>query len=220
VGKIAVATSSDGQQWSYQGIVLDETFHLSFPYVFEHQGQMYMIPESRRGGGIILYRAAEFPKGWERERVLIEGDYADPTIAFFKGRWWMLAVRGGYSLAVFSSQSLRGPWLEHPLSPLYKDDKGRARPGGRLIVTKDGLIRFAQDNREGYGSKLRAFVITRLSPTEFEEHEIGTSPLLKGDGTGWRALGMHQFDASPTEPRQDSKYMIAVDGFGFPEDDE
>lgn len=220
VGKIAVATSSDALQWNYEGIVLDEPFHLSFPYVFEHKGSMYMIPESRQGGGIILYKASEFPKGWKKVRTLIEGDYADPTIAFYKGRWWILAVRGAYSLAIFSSESLEGPWREHPMSPLYIDDKGKSRPGGRLMVTKHGLLRFAQDNREGYGSKLRAFAITKLSRTKFEEKEIERSPFLKGEGEGWRVLGMHQFDAFPFGEVQEPRYMVVVDGFGFPENDE
>lgn len=220
VGKIAVATSSDARHWSYEGIVLDEPFHLSFPYVFEHKGRMYMIPESRQGGGIILYKASEFPKGWKRERMLIEGDYADPTIAFYNGRWWIFAVRSAYSLAIFFSDSLEGPWREHPMSPMYAHDKGKTRPGGRLLVTKGGLIRFAQDNREGYGSKLRAFAITKLSRAKFEEKEIEKSPFLEAGGDGWRAKGMHQFDAFPFSDKREQGYMIAVDGFGFPENNE
>src|SRR5262245_60427292 len=33
-GDIGWATSDDARRWSYQRIVLDEPFHLSYPYVF------------------------------------------------------------------------------------------------------------------------------------------------------------------------------------------
>src|SRR5713226_8442616 len=45
-GEIGLATSSDGLSWTYQRIVLVEPFHLSYPYVFECQGECYMLPET------------------------------------------------------------------------------------------------------------------------------------------------------------------------------
>ena len=37
-GDIGLAISNDGKKWIYQQIVLDEQFHLSYPYVFIYQG--------------------------------------------------------------------------------------------------------------------------------------------------------------------------------------
>ncbi len=40
-GDIAVAESRDGgASWQYLGIALDEPWHLSYPYIFEHEGQV------------------------------------------------------------------------------------------------------------------------------------------------------------------------------------
>lgn len=47
-GVIALASSADGLKWRYRQVVLDEPFHLSYPYVFEFEGEHYMIPESHR----------------------------------------------------------------------------------------------------------------------------------------------------------------------------
>ena len=60
-GEIGMATSEDGLRWKYEQIVLTESFHLSYPYVFESAGQYYMIPESSNEGSVRLYRAEEFP---------------------------------------------------------------------------------------------------------------------------------------------------------------
>ena len=45
-GDIALATSNDGFHWTYQQVVLDESFHLSYPYVFKWQNDYYMMPET------------------------------------------------------------------------------------------------------------------------------------------------------------------------------
>ena len=45
-GEIGLAISKDCRAWTYQNIVLKEEFHLSYPYVFESDGDYYMIPES------------------------------------------------------------------------------------------------------------------------------------------------------------------------------
>ena len=45
-GVIALATSDDGFNWKYEQVVLEEPFHLSYPYVFDWQGERYMVPET------------------------------------------------------------------------------------------------------------------------------------------------------------------------------
>ena len=64
-GAIGLAESSDGRSWEYQGIVLEEEFHTSFPHVVESHGEYYMIPESEGSGAIRLYRATRFPTTWK-----------------------------------------------------------------------------------------------------------------------------------------------------------
>ena len=41
-GNIGYAKSADGFSWKYGSIVLDEPFHLSYPYVFEWENEYYM----------------------------------------------------------------------------------------------------------------------------------------------------------------------------------
>ena len=60
-GDIGLAVSDDGINWSYKQIVLDEPFHMSYPYVFKWQEDFYMIPESQEANSVRLYRALDFP---------------------------------------------------------------------------------------------------------------------------------------------------------------
>ena len=217
-GDIGYAVSKDGVTWSYQGIALDEKFHLSYPHVFKNGDELLTIPESRQGGGIRLYRAVDNdPGSWRLDRELISGDYADPSIFYHDGKWWIFAVEGGYSLAVFYSSDVRGPWKQHATSPLYKGDKSKSRPAGRVISVENGLVRFAQDNRERYGHRVKAFRILNLTPESFEEREFVPGAFLEppvSEGNIeelWNGVGMHHIDAHQLE---DGSWIAAVDGAG------
>jgi hypothetical protein len=212
-GDIGYATSKDGKSWEYQKIVLDEEFHLSYPYVFEHEGQYYMIPETRAKKGIRLYRAESFPEKWHFERELIPGNYADSSIVNYEGKWWIFTCRVPYTLHGYYADTLLGPWHPHGDNPLHWYRKTMGRPGGRLVVSNGKLIRYAQDSEGGYGHQLRAFVVDKLTADEFEEHEAETSPILQPQGDGWRARAMHTLSAWQLP---DTTWLAAVDGAGCP----
>ena len=60
--------------WRGQATVLDKPFHLSYPQVFEHDGETWMVPESFQAGEIALYRATDASLDhWERECALLGG---------------------------------------------------------------------------------------------------------------------------------------------------
>jgi hypothetical protein len=63
-GNIGLATSSNGLDSKYEQIVLAESFHLSYPYVFNSGDDFFMVPESYEAGAIRLYRADPFPLKW------------------------------------------------------------------------------------------------------------------------------------------------------------
>jgi len=48
--------------------VLEQPWHLSFPYVFEHEGELWMLPESSNNRTVSLYRAQNFPTRWVKEK--------------------------------------------------------------------------------------------------------------------------------------------------------
>jgi hypothetical protein len=207
-GVIAVAESEDAVHWRYGGVVLREPFHLSYPHVFEWEREMYMTPES--AFGIRLYRATDFPRSWAYVADLLTIAGADPTLFRFGGHWWLFVYVGPDTLRLFLSDSLMGPYREHPSSPIVADDT-RARPAGRIIIHEGLPIRFAQVGRPAYGTAVRTFRITELTPTSYREEEAAARPILTASGTGWNANGMHHVDAHQLE---DGTWIGAVDGRG------
>jgi hypothetical protein len=84
-----------------------------------------------------------------------------------------------------------------------------ARPGGRVLVLNDRIIRYTQDDDPIYGYQLRAFEITELTRTSYQEREAAQNPVLQASGTGWNADGMHNIDPHPVG---DGTWMACVDG--------
>ena len=218
-GEIGLASAADPRgPWHYERVVLAEDFHLSYPCVIEADGQRYMVPESHDAGGVRLYRAKEFPFEWEHAATLLEGPYlADASPFEHGGRWWMFvdssADKGHHTLRLFSAERLTGPWTEHPRSPVVEGDNRSARPAGRPKIAAGRLVRFAQVCTPDYGTAVRAFEITELTPTTYAERELGGQPILGPSGAGWNAAGMHHLDAHPLP---DGTWIAAVDGWRLP----
>jgi hypothetical protein len=158
--------------------VLRRSFHLSYPFVFEHEGEIYMIPETRGNRRVELYRATSFPTEWTSEAVLLNDIHAvDATIQKVHGKFWMFAgvSNGKYSnsdeLCLFFSDELKGPWVPHPANPVLSDVR-RARPAGRLFYDEGRLIRPSQDCGKAYGYALVFSEVLTLNETEYKERQI------------------------------------------------
>ena len=211
LGKIAVASSNDGWHWAYQRIVIDEPYHLSYPYVFKWENDYYMIPDCRGANAIRLYKAVDFPLRWLFVGTLLEGGYVDSSIFYHHDQWWILAANSesNDTLRLFQAKNLMGPWAEHPQSPIISNDARISRPGGRVLSYNGRLFRHTQDCATAYGTQLRAFEITELTPTSYQEREVTPSPFLQASGQGWNADGMHHID-----PHQigEGQWIACVDG--------
>ena len=214
-GKIAYALSKDAIHWRYEQIVLDESFHLSYPYLFEFNGDTYMVPESGKAQAVRLYRACEFPSRWELVGELLTGSpYLDSSLAYYDRRWWLFTVdtEGHDRLRLYGSGQLEGPWLEHPKSPIVVSNPHIARCAGRIVEYEGRLFRFAQDDYPRYGLRVWAFEIVALSETDYVERLVLRRPILAGKRFGWNAHGMHHLDAHQIGNR---RWIASVDGYRY-----
>ena len=156
--KLAVSTySPEKQGWDFHSVILDEPFHLSYPYVFKNGSDVYMIPETKKAGAVRLYRAVDFPSKWQFERNLLDDKkFVDSTI-FFKDGCFFLFTSRKRKLYLYSSASLEGDWTLHPKSPIKRWNY--ARCAGRIFEHDGKLYRFAQEQAKGYGIGLLRFEI-------------------------------------------------------------
>ena len=185
-GVISVFEIGEDGQASRPRVVLEEDVHLSYPHIFSHQGQLWMIPESEAGRQVALYRCVDFPGHWEREAVLMDDVAAsDATVFRHEGLWWMMAsLRPPFGsswdgLGIFMSESLHGPWRAQAGNPVLVDARA-ARPAGALFHHHGALYRPAQDCTGGYGAGLCLCRIGRLDAECFlQKIERNFRPRLK-----------------------------------------
>jgi hypothetical protein len=209
-GVIGVAHSEDASKWTYDRVVLEEQFHLSFPFVFRWDDQWLMIPESSEKGEVRLYRADSFPSGWRFERTLLTGRYSDSVVWESDGEWYMLTSPRMETACLFHAPEPIGPWTEHPSSPVVDGDLRSARPAGPMIASDRGWIRLAQDCEGTYGRAVSAFRVTCLSAENYVEERVSEEPVLGPGAESWRRRGMHQLHSIEV---QSGGWICVCDGW-------
>lgn len=77
-GTIGVAKLKDDGSMAEPRVIIQEEFHMSFPYIIERSGQLYMLPETGAAGKFILYKCVDFPYKWHKVyEQAIEGRHVD-----------------------------------------------------------------------------------------------------------------------------------------------
>ena len=196
--------------------VLEEDRHLSYPFLFRYDGDLYMVPESAASRRVDLYRCVSFPEQWRLAGTLLDGvQAADATLFEHEGRWWLLCsarlgnARFNNSLFAFHADSpLSDRWIPHAGNPVLRDFDG-TRPGGRAFVDHLGrLLRPAQVSVPRYGYGLAIKEVLELTPKHFRERCIWQA---SGQSSGgWYAMhhldwhqGLMVMDAQRLIPRPD-----------------
>ena len=175
-----------GLAWRGSEVALARPQHLSYPFLVEEDGEVFMIPECHRAGEVVLYRARKFPGDWVRETTLLTGvPAAEPSLIRHDGQWWMFFTlvgagqRDQRELHAAHATQLTGPWMRHPLNPIFEDRAG-ARPGGTPFVGTDGRIVLpVQDCSDSYGGALRFLRFHTLERDQIVADHVG--PRLTGD---------------------------------------
>lgn len=129
--------------------VLEEPFHLSFPYIFEVNGRLYMLPETNNAGDIRLYICENFPTRWRLYKTLITDIRASDTILkYHDNRWYLFTnpARSGTNdfnseLHVFCADQFDSPqWASINRNFPVKIDSGSARNAGSILTSESGKL--------------------------------------------------------------------------------
>lgn len=164
----------------FLGKVLEEEFHLSFPFIFKFDDKIYLCPETFQKNEIRLYQSIDFPKKWEFKMTLIKNINAVDTLIFFKNDiWWLITSTTHTEDEDYSEMriyySLDGPltnnWIPHKSNPIYVDP-AKARNGG-ILFEKQKVYRVNQINGFNfYGNKFEINEIVSISKDQFTEKLI------------------------------------------------
>jgi hypothetical protein len=180
-GRISVIEIDEDGRSGEARTVLEEPHHLSYPFVFEHDGDVYMVPESAERGTVDLYRATAFPDRWTFVEHLMTGlDAYDATLLLEHDRWWLFASvikypgAGSGELNLYSSDRLiGGDWRLHPASPLSSLVTG-SRPAGAVLRRNGRLYRPAQDGSGRYGRAIKLYEIREVTEDTYREELVSS----------------------------------------------
>ena len=204
-GIISVFSRLPEGKWSAPVSIIEEPHHLSYPFIFEHEGRIWMVPESGQGRTVDLYLAVDFPFKWVKQGTLLHGtDAYDATLSMRDGRWWMFVTtrhrRSATSdnLEIYHAEGLTGPWLAHGLNPVMIDSRF-SRSAGSLIARGEKILRPAQDCSTMYGGAVSLCYVSALDVDRYAQHVVGRLHA--------RDFGVHTYNSS-------SGFEV-VDVFGF-----
>lgn len=189
-GHIAsVEVDAAGRAVGKPQIVLQEPWHLSYPFVWHEDGRDYMIPEAGASRELTLYEFVGEDRPWQRVATLISGlRLADATVVRYRERLWMFATCAdddGFMddcLHVYWADRITGPWHAHALNPV-KIDASSSRPAGAMWVAGGVLHRVVQDCSSTYGGRVQCMRIVRLTPEEFEEEPLANWAPAKSESS-------------------------------------
>ncbi|WP_245828924.1 glucosamine inositolphosphorylceramide transferase family protein [Novosphingobium mathurense] len=176
-GHISVGRFEDGQLADIR-VALRRDYHLSFPHLFEHEGELYMMPECCEVRRLEVWKCREFPYDWALHATALEGVVAaDSTLNLIDGTWWLFTNISDDAFLDMNTQlhifRTDGPDLArlepHALNPVVVDAR-EARNAGRILKLDGRLYRPAQDNSHGtYGYGVRLMEIAHLSLDDYRE---------------------------------------------------
>ena len=177
-GMIGYTVLGDKPTISRPQVVLEADYHLSYPCIFEKNGEVYMIPETTTHNSMELYHATEFPQKWEFIRELMSGDeFADTTILQQDGNSLLFTFQqfqgNGSIVKVRAYNASQLPKGE--LKEFAQGEDGfsnQYRGGGYFVELKDGWYRPTQDCSNYYGYALN-FMKVEQWPSEsvsYKEH--------------------------------------------------
>lgn len=156
--------------------------HLSYPFLFRHDGKTYALPESCSARTLKLFLLEDGE--WKPYSTVLNTIAAADSILFeHEGYFWIaytdVDLGSVDNLNLLYASSLEGPWLPHAQNPVVLDPR-TARCGGTPFKIFNTIYRPAQDCSKTYGGSIRIMEILECTPERYEEVE--TTHILPAPG--------------------------------------
>ena len=179
-GVIMMTSTMDLTVWTSPVRVLQENFHLSYPWIFEDNGHIYMIPETCNDSSIRLYEADNDQLTSFRfvKKLIVQPadenitmGFSDTSIYKKNGIYFLhttLGVKNINQSRLYYADDLFGTWVEHDMSPIVTSVK-YGRNAGCLIEYRGMLLRPAQDCELRYGDNVHLLKIDNMTKEDYQE---------------------------------------------------
>lgn len=185
-------------------ILLDIDTHLSFPMIWKHDDEVFVLPENYHSGAWKMYRYDADKNKLDFMHQMMDEKLTDAIVLQRDNLYYILSsfspTPNGKELSIWKSDKLTGKY-EKCQSIHFAENIGR---NAGMVFQADGcFIRPAQESNEEYGHALVFQKLTfdrgKFSLEEFYRH-YSTHPIYN--------IGMHTYN-------QHTKGMAVVDVKGF-----
>lgn len=159
-------------------IIIDEPYHLSFPYIFEDNDEVYIMPEMCGDYSLKLFRAVSFPDKWEKVDTVLPDVYAcDSIFIEYEKKRYLLTNEMYHNVPNGQYASC---WVKNYLYKMdglkvvedgvkVADGDYGIRNAGKSFVENGVLYRIGQDSRNRlYGKGIVLNKINSLLPYDEE----------------------------------------------------
>ena len=174
-GKISLKILNDDLTVIYESDLLDTKSHLSYPYIFNDNGKIFILPESskEKEGNQYFYEFDFETNSLKNGQTLLSGErLLDATILHHDNKYWIFATKRGHKseseLFLFHSKSWYNGYLPHSSNPI-KDCPKNSRPAGNFIIEDGLIIRPTQNCEKYYGKSILLNQIKTLNNDLYEE---------------------------------------------------
>lgn len=155
--------------------IISEPFHLSYPFVFELNNKVYLMPESNEANALYLYEAIDFPYKWKKAKVILNDiKLVDSTLFKNVDDYYVITMR------IDNNEVLNNQMLLYKVNTIdfsfseccvISDDISISRPGGRVLNIGDDTFFVTQDCNGEYGKALN-FLRVAIESLEIVKMEL------------------------------------------------
>ena len=177
--------------------------HLSFPFLFYLDGNLFMIPESSERKEVILFKSTEFPACWEKVKVLIpEAEFTDNIFFTLDNTCYLISTTLENEMVIHTASGILGEWEKiNPLLTLCNyHHRGAGTP---YFINNKNYILTQECSPDAYGKSIFIKELVSLSPLHFEEKLVANiDPIIN------KSAGIHTLNFSNGYIVYDTKNWI------------
>lgn len=203
-GELGYCVYENGKfsKWS---IIFADEFHYSYPYIFEKDNEIFMMPETGSVNEIAIYKAVDFPSKWEKQFVILSGEKMVDSIFISDDVVLSYKMFGNFKNHLVLLKNENNEWKK--IADIV-DDQEIKRPAGKIFSYGEGFVRPAQDGRNLYGGAIKFFDCSNITDDINSEKEIANLQpneiIIKNSNKTF--VGTHTYNASDNYEIVDVQY--------------
>lgn len=135
-------------------IILDLSTHLSFPFIFRYENNIYIMPENSASGSSFIYKYDDETRELQKVQIVSDRPLTDAIIFNYKDKYYLLSTNlpdpNGKTLCIYSFNPKE--LKVETLLQTVEFNSQVARNAGGIIKINNNLYRPAQDCAKCYGN--------------------------------------------------------------------